>query len=195
MEHFVRNLYRDMQVWYQTQQEKKAGDRVIILLDDVSALADMVGSKLAHAFVYQVTCWVNNNNNNNIKLGTTGTTTRLVIRCAGDGLDDTSSSTDNIDEQQQQQWVGHGGGSATTSKQSLSSLSSCCWESSLVELCDLVVDVLPLQSGYSREAHGRLLLTSRISTTTPPVRYNYCFTDQAVFAIRLTSSQKRRQLR
>mmetsp|Transcript_12767 Transcript_12767/g.18188 ORF Transcript_12767/g.18188 Transcript_12767/m.18188 type:complete len:150 (-) Transcript_12767:35-484(-) len=39
---------------------------------------------------------------------------------------------------------------------------SLAWERALVELADGIIDVSPLPSGYSREAHGRLIFTERI---------------------------------
>ena len=211
MEQFIRDLYHDVRVWYRNNRRSTVrgtattgGDddddensTMVILLDDVSALADMIGPKLAYAFVYQITCWVKN------KLDTTNTT-RLVIRCAGDGSDDVPSSTSSSSMSQTTEnntrtsWVGHGGGGSGTASPS-TSVGPTRWESSLVELCDWIADVLPLQSGYSREAHGRLSLTPRStsasssssSSSPSAVRYNYCVTDQAVYAIRLANQQKR----
>ena len=171
---FVRNLYLHVQEWLQ-QNQGGNDEASLVLLDDVSALADLVGPSLAYALVYQVTARIRGQ-------------TRLLIRCAGDAFDDTTttttSTTTTTDEQT---WIGAG---AAGSNMSMGRKNSACWEASLVELAGWVVDVLPLQSGYSREAHGRLLLTPRSSSSssnTSPMCCNYCLTDQAVFAIRLTT--------
>lgn len=166
-ERFVRDLYHDVQMWL--HQQGASDKPCVIMLDDVSALADLVGPKLAYALVFQTVCLVNKKEQ-----------CRLLVRCAGDAL---GTSTDPENE-----WIGHGGGGTDMTHTHLPH----AWESSLVEIADWMVDVLPLQSGYSREAHGRILLTSRTTAMEhTPVRYNYCLTDQAVFAIRLTPQMMR----
>lgn len=157
-ESFVRGLYRQVSEWVQKQEAP-----CLLLLDDVSALADLVGPRLAFTLVYQIRAKLNSGQ------------ARLLVRCAGDYCAQ-STSTD------EQKWIGVSGENSPTT-----TTSPFGWESCLVDLVDLVVDVLPLQSGYSREAHGRLLLTPRMKTSGTPTRCNYCLTDQAVFAIRLTT--------
>lgn len=166
VETFVRKLYSDIQAWLQ----ETGSEPCVVMLDDVSALADLVGPRLAYALVYQI--------RNSIAQVEEA---QLLVRCAGDGVD-TSSTED------EHEWIGSGVGGVSLSPPTRP--STVAWESSLVELVDWVVDVLPLQSGYSRDAHGRLLLTPRLATAQIPVRYNYCLTDQAVFAIRLTPKKQ-----
>jgi len=60
----------------------------------------------------------------------------------------------------QGQWVGAGGDSCTTEAEAAS--TSVYWERGLVEIADGVIDVIPLQSGFSKEAHGRLVFTERM---------------------------------
>ena len=91
------------------------------------------------------------------------------------------------------------------------------WERNLVELADGIVDVMPLQSGFSLEAHGRLVFTERkggrgwrdaasvsggrrVPSTARPTSssaagapaflttVNYCCEDSSIKAFRLRSS-------
>ena len=92
------------------------------------------------------------------------------------------------------------------------------WERNLVELADGIVDVMPLQSGFSLEAHGRLVFTERkggrgwrdaassaaggrrLPSTARPTSssaagapaflttVNYCCEDSSIKAFRLRSS-------
>ena len=159
-ESFVRSLYRQVDEWLQKQEAP-----CFVLLDDVSALADLVGPRLAYALVYQ------------IRARRSGQI-RLLVRCAGDYSAEAASTDEH-------EWIGAGGENNHTTT------APRGWESCLVELVDLTVDVLPLQSGYSREAHGRLLLTPHMKASGIPTRCNYCSTDQAFFAIRLTNKNLR----
>lgn len=160
-EMFVRKIYNETKEWI--VQSSVGDEKCCILLDDVSALADLVGQKLAYAFVYQ------------LRTALQSKSISLLVRCSGDGWE-TPTNT-------QVEWVG---GCKYETESSLPP-----WESSLLDLCDCVVDVLPLQSGYSREAHGRLLMTPLQDLGVTLVRYNYCLMDQGVFAIRLTPQRFR----
>jgi hypothetical protein len=160
-EAFVRNLYREVKDWLR-QGTKETAASPCLILDDVSALADVVGSKLAYAFIFQIVGLLSEAGGSADSL--------LLIRCAGDGFAPVTPS----------HWVGAGGDETEPAL-------PIAWETCLCELADWVMDVLPLPSGYTREAHGRLLGTPRRSADQlAPVRYNYCLTDQAVFAIRLS---------
>ena len=157
LENFLRGIYREVKVWLEAENETDC----TIMLDDVSTLADVVESRLVYALVHQI------RNLANCRQAS------LLVRCSGDN--DQTCFTD------QPEFIGE-----ARDEQPAKALNTA-WESSLLELFDWIADVLPLQSGYTREAHGRLCLTPRLGTTAQtPVRYNYCCTDQAVFAIRLT---------
>jgi hypothetical protein len=161
-EAFIQSLYYNIQNWMQAAAEETS----VIILDDVSTLADVVGSSLAYALVYEL-----------VKLSNSLQQT-LLVRCAGDNLQTTMEA--------QQGCIGASGTGPVT-------LGSNAWEPTLVELFQWIADVLPLQSGYTREAHGHLCLTPRPTgigkTHNVPLRFNYCCTDQAVFAIRLTPNK------
>ena len=85
-------------------------------------------------------------------------------------------------------WVGAGG-----SVQNDDNEEKIPWERSLVQVADGIVDVVPLASGYTREAHGRLLFSE-----VPAGRgwggrptaciFKYCIADTKVLAIRIRGS-------
>jgi hypothetical protein len=57
----------------------------------------------------------------------------------------------------------------------------------LAEMADYVVDVCPLQSGPTREAHGRLVFTATSDMSSS--LYNYCLTDAGALAVRVRHHQ------
>lgn len=166
-----------------------------IVLDDVSALADLLGEKLVYGLVLAL----------NVHASSTTTSEfGVVVRCSNDheavslpsfaGSSIASSATE---------WFGAGGNSGHTATTAIP------WERSLLEIADGVFDVLPLTSGYTRELHGRIVMTqmphgrgwgidrSKSSSTTssarritnkqqkqqPPMQIiNYCITDQKIVA-------------
>jgi hypothetical protein len=126
-----------------------------LILDDLSTLAVLLGPKLAYCLLASLQALAT-------KSGSLG----ITFRCFND-----------VDQQPQivRDWVGAG---------SEREASSECipWERSLIELADHVVDVCPLPSGPSRDAHGRLVLTTIPSTSKV---FNYCVTENEVLAIRV----------
>lgn len=90
---------------------------------------------------------------------------KLILKCSNEQFESA------------RQWIGSTHSPpAITNFEGMSSL--------LVELASWVVDVVPLTSGYSREAHGRLVMTNR-TTYSKPVVMNYCLQDTSVAAILL----------
>jgi hypothetical protein len=124
-----------------------------------------------------------------------------------------SSSTPN----NANMWVGSGGDQINVVAESQSSRHGRPhrpWENALVELADGIIDAVPLQSGFSKEAHGRLVFSERKGgqgwqdinpndmeqgarrpTTTNSLSgfstsvINYACTDTAIKAIRLRTSK------
>lgn len=141
--------------------EKTNNDEQVILVEDISALATLVGDRLAYAFVYQ------------LKSIQPRHACSLVVSCSGDGPDETSS------------WVGAGGGRDENSR----SDESLSWESSLMELADWVVDVVPLATGMSRNVHGRMIITPLRHSRSSPCTINYCLGENQVFATRVQQLQ------
>lgn len=173
VELYVKELYLSIRTWIQSDDE--SNDNLVIVVDDASALASLVGERLTYCFLLSLRALIKRTSKYNI-----------VIRCSQDyDLDlirqENSSSvraggSANVD------WVGAGGASNATSPH-------IPWERSLPELADGIVNVEPLASGYSREAHGRLVFVSQQSLT--PMVMNYCCQDTNVSAIRLRGPSSR----
>jgi len=168
---FMKELYHSIRTWIQSD-EATSGD--LIVLDDVSGLASLVGERLTYCFLLSLRALVKRTKS-----------CTLLIRSSHDyDMDilkeqDTSSvragGSRNVD------WVGAGGASDAP--------IYIPWERSLPELADTIVNVEPLASGYSREAHGRLVFVSQpqgdVSSSLTPIVMNYCCQDTSVSAIRL----------
>lgn len=162
---YVKELYHSIRSWVQTRN-----GAALIVVDDASILASLVGERLSYCFLLSLRALVKRTNNN------------LLIRCSQDyDLDllkeeDTSSvrpgASRNVD------WVCAGGAIHDAP-------IHIPWDRGLPELADGIVNVEPLPSGYSREAHGRLVFVSNDESTTRPIVMNYCCQDTSVSAIRL----------
>ena len=154
---YLKEVYNRIKTWIQLRSSEESALLSCIILDDVSALATLLGNALVYCFVASVRALCRSRNN-----------ARLFMRCSHDA--EYLARENSIIPAS---WIGAGG-----QDHAISSLSS-----QLVELADYVVDVLPLASGYSREAHGRLIFTSSIKKT--PLMLNYCLHESSVSAIRL----------
>ncbi|GAX21333.1 hypothetical protein FisN_1Lh169 [Fistulifera solaris] len=86
---------------------------------------------------------------------------KLMIRC--------SQETSERDKDEPTTWIGAGGVMEHPSPKPV-------WETTLVELADYIVDVLPLQSGYTREAQGRIVLSENVGLRTMK-GYNFIMRD------------------
>ena len=159
LELIKKQLYQDtVKSWV----EQTTADEQLILVEDVSALATLVGERLAYAFICQIKALQQKH------------AFSLVVSCSGDGPDEESS------------WVGAGG--RTNHGQSQDNYLS--WESSLTELADWVVDVVPLATGMSRNVHGRMIITPKRHAISPnPCTINYCLGENQVFATRVQHLQ------
>ena len=149
MEEFVKKLYLDVKDWVGEVSSGATATRSSpcwIILDDVSTLSELVGARITYALIQSLSA-----------LSTRTEAFGLLIRCSFDmEQDDFLKSTENAVTPS---WVGAGGqGGASLFPRELSKCC-CCWESSLVELADGMIDVVPLASGYTREAHGRLIFS------------------------------------
>lgn len=169
---YMKELFQSIRTW--TLQQSDGG---LVVIDDASALASLVGERLTYCFLLSLRALTKRANCN------------ILIRCSQDyDMDvlkeqDTSSvragGSRNID------WVGAGGAIKDSSVR-------IPWERNLAELADSIVNVEPLASGYSREAHGRLVFVehSQAQSLTPIVM-NYCCQDTSVSAIRLRGSSSK----
>jgi hypothetical protein len=160
---FVKDLYQKIKVWRLLQDKSDQHSESWVILDDVSALATLVGERLTYGLVLSLQAL-------KVKhpFG-------LAIRCSNDS----DIEAAGLMVVRSSDWFGAGGEAAHNDR------STIPWERTLTELADTVVDVLPLASGYTREAHGRLIFTGRSTETTAV--FNYCLTDNQVLAIRIAS--------
>ena len=177
-EDFVKEIYRQVKNWLAGQDS-----RTWVILDDVSTLAALVGERLTYGLILSLRA----------HLSKSTYPCGLALRCSGDADIEAAGLT----VPRSSDWFGAGGNVATNASNSKEP-NNAPWERSLVELADTVVDVVPLASGYTREAHGRLIFTSRTTTTNAnnvvagatSVVFNYCLTDSQVLAIRIASTSR-----
>jgi hypothetical protein len=189
---YVKELYHSIKSW-------TGGDWIVI--DDASALATLVGKRLTYCFIMSLRALANKR-----RRRTTKSSVSIMVKCSHDydmeiqREQDTTSvraggSRCHVD------WVGAGGGGGRGVS---SGHDVCPWERALVELADGIVNVEPLASGYSREAHGRLVFCTKgrgwgpsnnnkmLQTTQDPpsslipLVLNFTCQDTTVSAIRLT---------
>lgn len=197
---YTKHVYREAKQWLQEQSEEETVPWII--LDDVSALGALVGDRLAYGLVLSLNALATHTATDTY-LDSHTHSFGLMLRCSHD-LDqelskDPSVMGAGVEKQpiyRQPDWVGAGGQGRRYTNEEVA------WERSLVEMADGVVDVLPLASGYTREAHGKLLFTacpggrgwgddskggrstSKLSDASTLV-FNYCLTDSKVQAIQI----------
>jgi len=192
-ESFVKHIYRQVKEWVRFQHEKTRNqtedavgeefdERRWVVLDDLSTLGALVGDRLAYGLVLSLQALSR----------TGGLPFGLAMRCSNDA----DIEAEGLMDPRSTQWFG-GAAVAAVESSTLTGdndgyMKECPWERQLVELADTVVDVCPLASGYTREAHGRLIFSRRgeaagasSSSTTTQV-YNYCLTDNQALAIRIS---------
>jgi hypothetical protein len=193
---YLKELYHSIRSWTSDW----------IVMDDVSALATLVGERLAYCFVLSLRALVKQTK-----------TCSIMVRCSHDyDMDilkeqqDTASVHAGCSRRRHVDWVGAGGVSKHVHDVTVP------WERALPELADGIVNVEPLASGYSREAHGRLVFCSigrgwgQSNTTTNskmiqemqggpsnttlwiPLVLNFTCQDTTVSAIRLTRPVNKR---
>ena len=200
---FAKKLYRYItETWLPPQTDDNVYHNHWIVLDDVSALANLLGEKLVYGLILALNAQSHqssSSSNNNFG---------LVVRCSNDHeAESLPSFAGSSVASSGPEWFGAGGGSASSSHTTTNNIP---WERSLIELADGVLDVLPLTSGYTRELHGRIVMTqmphgrgwsdppssTASSKTHPPSSrttqqqkqpspmqiINYCITDQKIVA-------------
>jgi hypothetical protein len=186
-EAYLKKIYLDIKTWVQQAQDHSKGPSWVIL-DDVSALASLLGERLVYCFVDSLSALASRLGEHSFG---------LMIRCSHDVDQEFLKEQALNDKNTNPGWVGAGGQSRDLRREEW-----VPWERHLVELADGIVDVVPLTSGYSREAHGRLVFSERpgargwsdgnisssaqvASTPWNKLVINYCIQDNAVRAIRL----------
>jgi hypothetical protein len=193
---YVKELYHSIR--------SRTGDFWIVI-DDVSALATLVGERLAYCLVLSLRAL-------------TRRTKRcsMVVRCSHDYdmefmREQDAASVRAGGSSRHVDWVGAGGGGGgqqrgVSGQQHGDVVVAVPWERALPELADGIVNVEPLVSGYSREAHGRLVFCARgrgwgqsntkmlkkkgpFHAPVIPLVLNFTCHDTTVSAIRLTRDQ------
>ena len=205
---YVKDLYRQIQIWLRQLSSMTTTGHAWVFLDDVSTLALLLGERFVYKLIHnlnQLACrGTEKEDSNNTTTTTTTMAFGLVIRHSLDLDQDLIQKRQDVDHSSGNTrakttlWVGAGGSSRHEDETNNSSYIP--WERHLMELADGIIDVLPLTSGYSREAHGRLVFTerpggrgwkTRDGSTFGPSQaaafsmINYCFHDSGVRAIRL----------
>ncbi|KAI2496913.1 hypothetical protein MHU86_17606 [Fragilaria crotonensis] len=159
---YLKNLYQRVQEWCLSDS-----NNTTIIVDDASVLGNLLGDRTVYFFLSYLRAL---------------NSSRLVVRCSND-MDSISNQDDDAsvrNPHQSADWVGAGG-------RRTHAVTVIPWERKLTEFANWIVDVVPLASGYSREAHGRLVFTARAAISEPALVMNYCLQDTAVSAIRLRS--------
>ena len=169
-EQYLKSVYHDVKKWIHQQQQQQESSAaktenndeesspqlsppiLWIVLDDVSSLATILGDKVVYCFVDSILSLVSTVDN----CGT-------IIRCSID-LDQMAYKQLAIEDKDVSGWIGSGGLSIKQSQkdQSMYNRSNIPWERYLLDnssVIDGIIDVLPLPSGFSREAHGRLIFS------------------------------------
>lgn len=197
-ETYLKEIYKQIKSWATLRQDSSKAT-FWVFLDDMSSLASTLGDE---ALVYQFVDSIHALATRSKNLGT-------VVRCSYE-QDQTLLKAAQLGEAQDMTgWLGAGG---MAQKQETKHLNQTWipWERT-IESMDTVVDVIPLSSGYSREAHGRLVFseypggrgwggtaTGSKTKQGPMVApsasawnkfvINYCLQDNGVRAIRLRES-------
>jgi hypothetical protein len=196
---YLKEIYKQIKAWAASgHDDVEATSKCWIFLDDVSSLASILGDEgLVYQFVDSIQSLATRTNS----LGT-------VVRCSYE-LDQTLMKAELEEAQDKIGWLGAGGMAQKEETQHIRQ-TWIPWERA-IESMDIVVDIVPLSSGYSREAHGRLVFseypggrgwsstatgnkTKQGSMTAPSASpwnsfvINYCLQDNGVRAIRLRES-------
>jgi hypothetical protein len=159
---YLQTLYQRVKEWCLSDS-----NHTTIIVDDASVLGNLLGERIAYFFLSYLRAL---------------DCCRLVVRCSND-MDNMSIQEEDAsvtNSHRNVDWVGAGG-------RRMHAVTFIPWERTLIEFANWIVDVVPLASGYSREAHGRLVFTARASISEPALVMNYCLQDTAVLAIRLRS--------
>mmetsp|Transcript_61130 Transcript_61130/g.72573 ORF Transcript_61130/g.72573 Transcript_61130/m.72573 type:complete len:341 (+) Transcript_61130:70-1092(+) len=161
IECYLKNLYFHICSWIDEKAQDKSDNpdannqnnttetpenRVLVVIDDLSSLSCLFSQLTTHAFLQ--------------KLSTSKRVSCIAARCSLDLDQEELTKTVGGSNHQDGGWVGAGGNAVSIGDDDLTTVTA--WERSLAELADGIIDVIPLPSGVSREAHGRLVFTERV---------------------------------
>ena len=158
VEQYMKRLFHQIQEWL-----CDAGSAPLIVVDDASTIAVLVGDVVTYQFLSSL-----------CSLCTRRTPFALCIRCAGD-LD-----YEPLEQSSNGALAFFGAGGMLQGPD-----DSASFESRLGELADLIIDVVPLTGGPTRDVHGRILFTSFIEDEVQVSTYNFSLHDNKVEAIRV----------
>ena len=156
-ERYIKNVYNTVKAWINDDQDEATGTNATtswIFLDDATSLSSILGDRLVYCFVESLVALVN-------RPGASPSPSRkcgLVARCSGD-LDQMLYKTEASEGRDHTGWIGAGGLSHKQAVHDSMYRTLVPWERAMAESVDAVIDVLPLLSGFSREAHGRLIFS------------------------------------
>jgi len=179
----LRKLYGRIGAWLDESSsgaQPNNNNNNLIVVDDATSLATVFGPREAEFFVRQVRsralrCRRAGSGSG----GSSGTS--MVILCSADADQDRHLTAAAAGEGGGAAVVNVAGGGGSSTKSTWLGAGSdvyaveqdyrqlvggtagpgAAWERNLIELADGIVDVMPLQSGFSLEAHGRLVFTER----------------------------------
>ncbi|GAX12239.1 hypothetical protein FisN_1Hh169 [Fistulifera solaris] len=135
-ETFTKQLYRQVKEWVAQQQQQPTPSNQPWIVLDD---VSVLSTLLGPRLIYALI------------LSLQAESFKLMIRC--------SQETPQRDKDELTTWIGAGGLVEPSS-------SKPEWETALLELADYIVDVHPLQSGYTREAQGRIVLSENVGMRT-----------------------------
>lgn len=149
----------------------------LIILDNATLLSTQFGPQLTHALIQKLQhlLLTNKNNNNNHNREGIGC---LAILCSNDfdqeyylNSAQQSKRNTNVTGGKIMQYIGGGGRGILCDSEEMAVLNQRStfefqhvWERCLVEVADGVIDVIPLESGFARDVHGRLIFTERLGS-------------------------------
>lgn len=148
-EKYLQAVYRDVKTWVNRMDETSAS---WIILDDITAVAAILGDTLVYCFVENLISLVNRPDKPAARQ------CGLIVRCSGD-LDQILYRIEGNESNDHSGWFGAGGLSHKQATHDTLYRTFVPWERAIEESVDAIIDVLPLLSGFSREAHGRLIFS------------------------------------
>lgn len=159
---YLKKLYRRIKSWLNESSSPQQPN--LIVVDDATSLATIFGPRNVEFFLRQVRSL-------SLRQGYAS----MAILCSTDADQDrylTAAAREgggavNVagGGSTKSTWIGAGSDGMAVEQEYqqivVGGAAAGAWERNLVELADGIVDVMPLQSGFSLEAHGRLVFTER----------------------------------
>lgn len=158
---YLKKLYRRIKSWLNESSSPQQPN--LIVVDDATSLATIFGPRNVEFFLRQVRSL-------SLRQGYAS----MAILCSTDADQDrylTAAAREggvavNVagGGSAKSTWIGAGSDGMAVEQeyqQIVVGGAAGAWERNLVEIADGIVDVMPLQSGFSLEAHGRLVFTER----------------------------------